>query len=175
MHTLAREKQSLIGQTEQIKLNTPNRLWKFLRPRISWFGKGTIMKELKYPIRQSEFEVQAILFCKLREMGFFVRGEVPIYKEREVWINGKRPLKNRTQFCRPDIVIYHKIGKHKKEPWIIIEVKKSNRREGLKKQMKLYRQFCPNVISCLGEGGIGGCIKNVLIINSQEQSVIMSK
>lgn len=90
--------------------------------------------EITYPRTKSEFETQAEIFYKFKELGFDVRGEVNIYRPREKWVNGKRKFKDRKTYCRPDIIIF----KFKK-PILIIEVKK--KMKGFKKQLKMYKEF----------------------------------
>ncbi len=73
-------------------------------------------KIIGYPLEHTEFEIQAYLYVRLRDMGFNVRGEVRFSDKSEV--------KGRRQ-CRFDIVIYDKHNK----PIEIIEVKSAKNPE----------------------------------------------
>ena len=67
--------------------------------------------EIPYPLRESEFDVQAYLFNRLQEIGLNVKGEVKV--------KGKFGLKKKQLCCRFDLVIFDS----NKNPTLIIEVK----------------------------------------------------
>ncbi len=102
--------------------------------------------EIIYPKEISEFEIHAELFWKLKMLQYDVRGEVPIYKQREKWIDGKRKYKDRKTYRRPDLVIFKN-----KKPIIAIEVKRKGNKNGLKKQIRTAEMLCENVLSCVGK------------------------
>ncbi len=71
--------------------------------------------KIKYPLKPSDFEVQAELYWFLKNKGFNVRGEITVKGNRKKNIRG----------ARFDLVIFAT----NKLPLAIIEAKNSNREE----------------------------------------------
>jgi uncharacterized protein YjhX (UPF0386 family) len=91
---------------------------------------------ISYPVGQSEFEIHAYLFCKLRVAKLDARGEVN-------WVTGlsKRGWKH----CRCDIVIFKD-----KIPRLIIEVKRKKKDRSHSRQQGKYSIAGVPVLWCCG-------------------------
>ena len=103
---------------------------------------------VSYPKKETEFEVQAELYCKLKEQGFNVRGEIP------------------EDGSRLDLVVFDKNDSAK----CIIEVKNwKNDCDIEKNLMKLsrkakherYLKFNLNLLYCVNSGEIDKTIEEI--------------
>ena len=106
---------------------------------------------IKHNVKLSEFEIQAELYYRIKELGFNIRGEVScFYSENRV-----------TNKARFDLLVLDKDN----NPKLIIEVKKRSQlnlsiRES--KQMEKYKITGLECIYCLGQSNIDNCINNVI-------------
>lgn len=96
---------------------------------------------IPYPVKDSEFEVQAALYNRLKQDGFIVRGEV------------SARLSYSTK-CRMDLVVYDQ----KAKPKVIIECKNSTNKDWQSqptafvrksRQSQRYAGFGVPVLQCL--------------------------
>jgi len=117
---------------------------------------GNLSKVILYPKRETEFEVQAELYCKLKKQGFNVRGNVKINDNRHL-----------------DLVVFDENN----NDICIIEVKnwklncnfeKKFNRPRTKAQRKEYLKYNSNLEYCVHSAQIEMTIKRVQeIINNR--------
>jgi hypothetical protein len=93
----------------------------------------------EYPRQASEFEIQSTLYHALRQRGYDVRGEVLVQTQEKIG-NAHKTI------FRLDLVVFKD-----RAPFLIIEVKKKNRRNGIRQQMKNYSRVGVRVMPCVGE------------------------
>lgn len=113
------------------------------------------MLHIKYPYKESEFEIQAAIFNRLKELGYDVRGEVTdIQPERE---KGFRQ-------SRFDLVVFEN-----KKAKFIIEVKNYKKTNFNTRQDLKYLQYEAELIYCSSINGIEDLIKYISVDNSSSK------
>ena len=106
-----------------------------------------------YPKKISEFDVQAELYWKLKELFrenplFTVHGEVRVMTEEKS--GGARK-----QIHRFDIVVFFE-----KNAILVFEVK-GRKKTGLSAQIRKYSRYGVKVLPCIGKNGIDRTIREV--------------
>lgn len=104
---------------------------------------------IPYPLKPSEFEVQASLYNALKNAGLDVRGEVKVKGRPEYGINYRG--------ARFDLVVYRD-----QVPVILIEVKKSQNAKSNTNQLTRYRKWGYRVMVCAGMDNVARTIGFVL-------------
>lgn len=109
------------------------------------------MLQIKYPTKESEFEIQATLFNRLKELGHDVRGEVTDRQE------GREKGFRQSRF---DIVVFEN-----KKAKFIIEVKNYKKTNFTTRQDVKYSQYEAELIYCSSIEGIDELIKYISVDN----------